>query len=99
MYHLTVENSQFNNYFSEKIIDCFMTYTIPIYWGCPNVGDYFNPDGIITFNSVSELKHILTNLNESEYNKKIEAVKENYEIAYNNYAFFFDRINEYIKKL
>lgn len=99
MFHLTIENSQFDNYFTEKIIDCFMSYTIPIYWGCPNINNYFNKDGIISFNTKEELRDILNNLTEEDYTKRIEAIKENYRIAYDNYAFFFDKINDKIKKL
>ena len=40
-YSLALENSSHNNYFTEKLIDCFLTWTKPIYWGCPNVFDYF----------------------------------------------------------
>ena len=47
MFHITIENSSIKNYFTEKIIDCFSIKTIPIYWGCKNIGDFFNLDGII----------------------------------------------------
>jgi hypothetical protein len=98
MFHLTIENSQVVNYFTEKIIDCFMSYTIPIYWGCPNIGDYFNMEGVIVFNNENELKTILENLTPEMYIEKKKAIVENYEIAKNNYAFFFDRINNELKK-
>ncbi|MCH9028858.1 MAG: hypothetical protein IH819_04430, partial [Bacteroidetes bacterium] len=32
------------NYFTEKIVDCFLTWTKPIYFGCPNIKEYF-PEG------------------------------------------------------
>ena len=98
MFHITVENSKCVNYFTEKIIDCFMSKTIPIYWGCPNIGDYFDSDGIICFNDIDELNVILTNLNELDYNKRLEIIEKNYEKA-KDYAFFFDRINNSIKAL
>lgn len=99
MYHITIENSRFNNYFSEKIVDCFMSYTVPIYWGCPNIGDYFNMDGIIIVNDKNELKQVLNNLSPSFYKKNLKAIKENYELAYNKYGFFFDNINDEIKNI
>src|SRR6266568_906355 len=37
-YSLAIENCRQNFYFTEKIIDCFMTGTVPIYWGCPSIG-------------------------------------------------------------
>lgn len=29
-------------YFSEKLSDCFVSGTIPLYWGCVRLGDYFD---------------------------------------------------------
>lgn len=98
MFHIAIENTRENNYFSEKVIDCFMTKTVPIYWGCPNIGDIFDKKGIITFNDLSELNFILENLTEKEYYNKLESLEKNYLIS-KNYAFFFERINNILKKL
>ena len=43
-YSITVENSNIPHYWTEKIADAFLAYTVPIYFGAPNIGDYF-PDG------------------------------------------------------
>jgi hypothetical protein len=99
MFHIAIENTQNINYISEKIVDCFMSYTIPIYWGCPNIGDYFNTDGIIFFNSKEELEEILDNLTEEDYYKRLDAILENYEIANKKYSFYSDRVNEVLDKL
>lgn len=47
MFHVAIENVSQIGYFSEKLLDCFLTRTIPLYWGCPNVGDFFDVEGII----------------------------------------------------
>ena len=47
MYHVAIENVCRRDYFTEKLLDCFLTRTVPVYWGCPNVANYFDPDGII----------------------------------------------------
>ncbi|HEY0030055.1 MAG TPA: glycosyltransferase family 10 [Bacteroidia bacterium] len=99
MFHLTIENSRYENYFTEKVIDCFMSYTIPIYWGCPNIAGYFDQNGIIQFNTKEELETILKNLSPEDYLLREKAVKKNYDIAKAKYAFFFERIDEYIAKL
>lgn len=99
MFHLTIENGKHENYFTEKIIDCFMSYTIPIYWGSPNISEYFDPNGIIQFNTKEELEKILNNLSPEDYYSRLESVKKNYEIAKENYAFFFERVDEFILKL
>ena len=81
MYHIAVENSRQKNYFTEKIIDCFASRTIPIYWGCPNLSKWFDMDGVITFTDVSELKKIFDKLSEDFYHSKKEVIEKNYEIA------------------
>ena len=57
-----------------------MTGTIPIYWGCPSIGNFFDTNGIITFNTVEELQEILNNL-EGVYESKIDSVKTNFNLA------------------
>jgi len=78
-YSVVIENSKTDNYFTEKLIDCLAVGTIPIYWGCPNLGDYFNLDGIITFSTLEELNSILPTLNKNLYESKLEAIKDNLE--------------------
>ncbi len=43
-YSFALENSQQENYFTEKIFDCFLTWTVPIYCGAPNISEFF-PQG------------------------------------------------------
>lgn len=82
-FSIAVENCFVPGYFTEKIIDCFRTGTIPIYAGDPDINNYgFNKDGIITFSSLEELADILSNLNEEFYMSRIEAVKFNFEKAF-----------------
>lgn len=40
-YSIAIENTSVEDYFTEKISDCFLSYTIPIYYGCKNIGKYF----------------------------------------------------------
>jgi hypothetical protein len=37
-----VESSSETEIFTERLIDCLVTKTIPIYWGCPNISDFFD---------------------------------------------------------
>jgi len=66
-FHITVENCSIKNYFSEKILDCFISKTIPIYWGCSNIEDFFNIKGIIKFNSFEDFIEKCNNINELNY--------------------------------
>jgi len=80
-YSVAIENGIFENYFTEKILDCFLTGTIPIYKGCPNIHEFFNTDGIIFFNTYDDLKTIIMEIENGKYNVDQTILKENYEKA------------------
>lgn len=83
-YGVAIENFYHNNWFTEKIIDCFLLKTIPLYWGCPNIGDFFNKEGIITFNNTKEFIDISNNiLTPDLYKSKKDIIEENYNLALN----------------
>ncbi|MEJ7627564.1 MAG: glycosyltransferase family 10 [Ferruginibacter sp.] len=41
-YSVAIENSIIPGYFTEKIADCYLAHTMPIYYGCPDIGKYFD---------------------------------------------------------
>jgi hypothetical protein len=76
-FSFALENATYSNMFTEKITDCFMTGTIPIYYGIENISDYFNPDGIILLTDDFEIKNLSFDL----YNSKLESIKENLRLS------------------
>ena len=78
---IAMENDYSNNYFTEKLLDCMLSGTIPIYYGCKNVEKYFDINGIITFKTVNELIDILNNLSEDDYESRVESIQTNYKTA------------------
>ena len=82
-FSLAIENniSKDDYYFTEKLIECIITGTIPIYYGCPNIDKFFDIKGILTFNTQKELDDILDNLNEEKYNSMLKYAKANYDKA------------------
>lgn len=98
MFHICVENSKHRNYFTEKIIDCFMSRTIPIYWGCPNISEHFDSDGIIVFDDLDDLKNILDNLKIEDFTQRMDAIENNFNKS-KEFAFFFERVNNLILSL
>jgi hypothetical protein len=74
-FSFAVENDTYDTYFTEKILDCFATGTIPIYMGTKKVSEYFNPNGIIFFDGEYDVE----SLTEDLYNSKMEAIKDNYD--------------------
>jgi len=81
MFGVAIENTSHNGYFTEKILDCFLLKTIPIYWGCSNIGDFFNQEGIIKFGNIDEFIYISNNLNDEYYDSKKDIIEGNYQKA------------------
>ncbi|MEA5583195.1 glycosyltransferase family 10 [Nodularia harveyana UHCC-0300] len=47
-YTLAIENYSGLYYWSEKITDAFLAYTMPIYYGCTNITDYFPKESFVS---------------------------------------------------
>lgn len=77
MFSIAIENASYDFYFTEKIMDCFATGTIPIYLGCQNIGEYFNVDGIIFLDSNFKISSLSSDL----YYENMSAIVENFEIV------------------
>lgn len=96
-YSIIIENSRHRNYFTEKIIDSFMSRTIPLYWGCTNIGDFFDTRGIIKFEDADDLFRKISALTPDIYHSKKEILDINFEKA-KQYEDFFSRVNNIIKE-
>lgn len=79
MFSLAIMNYKIDNYFTEIITDCCALGTVPIFWGCPNIGRYFNSGGIIMFDNINDLFDL--KLSKKLYESKIKAIQENVELA------------------
>tara|TARA_R110000824_G_scaffold12890_4_gene56209 strand:+ start:5859 stop:7013 length:1155 start_codon:yes stop_codon:yes gene_type:complete len=97
-FSIAIMNSKLNNYFTETLVDLFRYGTVPIFWGCDNIGEYFNLDGMMTFNNGPELFEILDQLSPEEYFKREAAIKENFELA-KNYRSMNDTFADSLKKV
>jgi len=82
-YSIVVENGKIDTYFTEKIIDCFRTGVIPIYWGTDKITNFFNSDGIIQFDNIEDLNSIIDRLGEQDYEARKEAIVDNFNLADN----------------
>jgi hypothetical protein len=97
---VVIENGKLKNGFSEKIIDAFLTGTIPIYWGPDNIGDFFDDRGIIQANNAKDIIEIIESINpESDYERMFPYVEKNYQIAKDKYEYNEYCVYEHIKHL
>lgn len=89
MYSVSIENDTYDTYFTEKIIDCFMTGTIPIYKGTNKIIDLFNKDSILFLDKIENLNI----LSEDYYYENFKSIQENYELSQE-----FDILDDWIYK-
>lgn len=75
MFSFAVENDTYDTYFTEKILDCFATGTIPIYMGTEKITEFFNKDGILFFDGSYDISSLTSEL----YFSKMDAIKDNFE--------------------
>ena len=98
MFHVAIENVKQSNLFTEKIIDAFLTKTIPVYRGCTNIGDYFDERGIIIFDNEEELVDIVNSLTEEDYWKRKQHIEYNYQKAV-EFSNYFGRLTNILEEI
>jgi hypothetical protein len=79
MFSIAIMNFKIDNFWTEVLTDCLAVGTMPLFYGADNIGEYFNLDGIITFNNMEEFQKI--KLSKELYIERLDAIKENFEIA------------------
>ena len=94
MFTICILSSKSDYEFDEKLIDCFLTGTVPIFWGCPSIHKFFNVKGILIFNTLQECINIINTLTIQKYTEMLPYIKENFETAkkYTRFKFNEDAI-------
>jgi hypothetical protein len=75
MFSVSIENGSYSSYFTEKILDCFATGTIPVYYGSPDISSFFNPKGIIFIDE----NFSFDQLTADNYHRRMDAIIDNYQ--------------------
>lgn len=78
MFHVAIDTYRRRDHYSEKLVDALITKTIPIYWGCTNLDEYFNTAGILQASSVDQVIYMLNSMTPAAYYDSLETVNENY---------------------
>lgn len=81
LFHICIENEKRHNWFTEKLIDCLYTKTVPVYYGCPNIGDWFDTRGFIIADNVSEIIESCNKLTPEIYQEMLPYIEENHNRA------------------
>jgi len=96
-YAIAVENHFGDNYWTEKIADCWLANTLPFYCGCPNLEDYFPADSFIRIdldNFAGAARTIRQMVDSGEYERRLPAIREARDLILNRYQFFPYMANE-----
>ena len=62
-FYLCFENIFYKGAFTEKIIDCFKCGVIPVYYGVPDISDYFPKESFIDVQAYNSWESLLEELN------------------------------------
>ncbi len=95
-----MENSIQKNYWTEKIADSFLSWSIPLYWGCPNLTDYFPEKSFIPIDIKSDdpLKDVIKLTKYGIDSNMLKSLKESREMVLNEYN-IWEIINKKIKNI
>ncbi|GHF54759.1 hypothetical protein [Seohaeicola zhoushanensis] len=74
-YSVVIENVRERNYFSEKLLDSVFCSTVPIYWGCPNIEDFIDPEGMILCASEDDIRRAVAAASEADYAARLPALQ------------------------
>tara|TARA_Y100000114_G_scaffold125027_1_gene120941 strand:+ start:2714 stop:4210 length:1497 start_codon:yes stop_codon:yes gene_type:complete len=98
-FSIVIESSKEENYFTEKICDALISKTIPIYWGCPNIDDFFDTRGMIICETADEVLEACKKVDQNFglYDEMKKYVDDNFEKAKKYCESLSKRIEKEIK--
>lgn len=105
-YHIVIENGRYKDYFTEKLMDCYLGQAYPFYYGCSNIEEYYNSKAmeVINIDDVDGAIRTIQNAIKSNiYEQRkpyIEEAKNMTLDKYNLFALMVEEIhlNSVIKK-
>lgn len=90
-YHIAIENQISPHYWSEKLADVFLGFALPIYGGCPNVGDYFPAESYIPID-IHDAEGAIATIREAiatnQYEKRLPAILEGRRLVLDEHNLF-----------
>ena len=73
-FSIVIENMIIPGYFTEKLIDCLLTRTVPVYVGDPEISKIFDINGFLGINDID-------NLSFERYNSLFPIIESNFQKA------------------
>lgn len=96
-YSIAIENGRFEGYISEKLFDCFLCNTVPIYLGCTDVMKYYNAGAMYSLPVLNDdfipmLKHTME-IRHRTRNALVQKAKQDYHKKYNLFNLIKNFVN------
>jgi len=80
-YSVVIENVRQQNYFTEKLIDAVLCETVPIYWGCPNIGDFMRTEGMVICEDEDDMRAAIRVASAEDYERRLPALRAIKQVA------------------
>ena len=90
-YSLAIENNSGPDMWTEKLADCFLGWTIPFYYGCTNLEEYFPKDSFIQLDIHDPEKTLATireNATPENWASRLPALEEARRLILQRYQLF-----------
>lgn len=90
-YSIAIENFSCADYWTEKIADCFLSWTMPFYYGCTNITDYFPPESMILIDPLQPditMEIMKEAVALDKWKKALPWIAEARQLILNKYQFF-----------
>lgn len=76
-FSIVTETCREDNLFTEWLLDCLALGTVPIFWGAPNIHEFFDAKGILQFDTVERLYKILSGLTMAGWYSRLNSIYGN----------------------
>lgn len=90
-YHIVIENSECDYYWTEKLSDCYLAGTYPLYHGCTNIGDYF-PHGAYQPVNIRDFESVVNAIENAKknnlYENSLDLLQEAKQLVLGSYNMF-----------
>lgn len=81
-FSLIVEPCRIDNLFTAWLLDCFAAGTVPVYWGCPNLAEFFDARGVLAFETEDEALEVVDGLDFDLYRSLLPYAAANLRAVY-----------------
>jgi hypothetical protein len=89
-YSIAVENFHTPYYWSEKISDCFLSWTMPIYSGSPIIEEYFPKEAMVRIDirDPQAIDQVRETIASDRWARNLDAISEARQLVLNRYQLF-----------